>query len=109
MGIEAAHVARAADLRDSVSLDLQGLGRHLSLGPASVRITTAGSASTAAWFRMPGRAGSPLNADRALAIHDAGDGIVRHMDVLGELPGTCAEGFKFLSEETARMDRGKLV
>jgi hypothetical protein len=50
-----------------------------------------------------------LRTDRALAVHDPGDGIVRHMDVLGELAGTQTQNLKLVPKETAGMDRGKVV
>jgi hypothetical protein len=40
-----------------------------------------------------------LSADRARAVHDPRDRIVRHMDVFGELPGTQAESLKFVDWE----------
>jgi len=37
-----------------------------------------------------------LRADRALAIHDPRDGIVLHMDMVGEFPGAQAKRFEFV-------------
>jgi hypothetical protein len=50
-----------------------------------------------------------LSTDRAIAIHDPRNRVVRHMDVFSELAGAQTKSLKFIAKEAARMDRGKVV
>jgi hypothetical protein len=49
-----------------------------------------------------------LSGNGALAVHDRSDAIVRREDVVSEPPGAQIQGFKFIPEEAAGVDRGRL-